>query len=183
MTFNEKKTTQAAARFLTLAGKRMNYMKLIKLLYLMDRAALIRWGRPVTGDKYFSMKLGPVLSEVLDLINEKPKPGNEGFWVKHISPASNYEVWLTEDAGRDELSQAEEKLIVEIDQTFGHLDPFDLVDYLHVILPEWTKLTEGCAPIRYADILIAEQRSPQEISAIQNELDHLQFMRSLFSAQ
>ena len=27
MTFNEKKTTQAAARFLTLAGKHMNYLK------------------------------------------------------------------------------------------------------------------------------------------------------------
>jgi hypothetical protein len=30
--FNEKKTTQAAARFLALAGGRMNYMLLIKLL-------------------------------------------------------------------------------------------------------------------------------------------------------
>jgi hypothetical protein len=30
--FNEKKTTQAAARFLSLAGGRMNYMLLIKLL-------------------------------------------------------------------------------------------------------------------------------------------------------
>src|ERR1022692_1541243 len=43
----------------------MNYMLLIKLLYLLDRRALSLWGRPVTGDDYFSMKYGPVLSEVL----------------------------------------------------------------------------------------------------------------------
>jgi uncharacterized phage-associated protein len=183
MTFNEKKTTQAAARLLGLANKRMNYMKLIKLLYLVDREALIRWGRPVTGDKYFSMKYGPVLSSVLDLINEQPFPGREGFWVKHISPASDYEVWLIQDAGCDELSQAEEKLIGEIYQTFGHLDPFDLVDHLHNSLPEWTKVTEGCTPIQYEDILTAGQKSPQEIRAIQDELEHLQFMRSLFAVQ
>jgi len=53
--FNEAKATQAAALLLKLRGGRMNYMKLIKLLYLVDRTALIRWGRPVTFDSYCSM--------------------------------------------------------------------------------------------------------------------------------
>jgi uncharacterized phage-associated protein len=61
--FNEQKATQAAARFLKLANGKMNYLKLIKLLYLLDRESLNRRGRPVTGDQYYSMKLGPVLSE------------------------------------------------------------------------------------------------------------------------
>ena len=46
--FNEAKATQAAARLLFLRGGTMSYVKLIKLLYLADREALIRWGRPVT---------------------------------------------------------------------------------------------------------------------------------------
>ena len=103
--------------------------------------------------------------------------------MKHISPASNYEVALKQEAGRDELSQAEEKLIDEIHQRFGQLDPFDLVDHLHGILPEWTKLMEGCMPIEYVDILKAGQRSDEEIRAIQDELTHLQLMQSLFSSQ
>ena len=49
--FREAKTTQAAARLLTLRGGRMNYMKLLKLLYIVEREALLNWGRPVTADR------------------------------------------------------------------------------------------------------------------------------------
>ena len=54
----------------------MSYMKLIKLLYLADREALLRWGRPITFDAYVSMDRGPVLSSVLDLINGGTAPGH-----------------------------------------------------------------------------------------------------------
>lgn len=75
--FNEKKATQAAALFLKKAGGSMDYMKLIKLLYLADRHALIHWERPITGGSYFLTKHGPVLNNVLDLINNGPRYGNE----------------------------------------------------------------------------------------------------------
>ena len=67
--FDEKKATQAAACFLKLADGGLNYMVLIKDLYLADRQALAGWGRSITNDKYYSMKCGPVLSNVLDQIN------------------------------------------------------------------------------------------------------------------
>src|SRR5574337_216748 len=105
----------------------MNYMKLIKLLYLADRGAFLRWGRPVSGDKYFSMRLGPVLSKVHDLITEMPCPSEDTTWSQHISPPSNYEVELMADPGSDELSRAEEKLIDELFAAYGHCKPFDLV--------------------------------------------------------
>ena len=66
--FNQRKAAHAASVFLRLRGNKMSYLKLIKLLYLLDRTALERWERPVTGDRYVSMKLGPVLSNVRDLI-------------------------------------------------------------------------------------------------------------------
>ena len=44
--FNERKATQAAAHFLKLAGGKMDYRKLMLLLYLADRKALLTWGRP-----------------------------------------------------------------------------------------------------------------------------------------
>ncbi len=50
----------------------MSYMKLIKLLYLADREALARWGRPITTDTYVAMKHGPVLSYILNLITPTP---------------------------------------------------------------------------------------------------------------
>ena len=66
--FNEKKATQAAARFLKLSGGTMNYMILIKDLYLLDRTALLNWGRLVTCDDIYEMKFGPVLSQIHDLM-------------------------------------------------------------------------------------------------------------------
>src|SRR5580700_3266295 len=110
--FNEAKATQAAAFFLRLRGGQMHYIKLIKLLYLADREALIRWGIPFTTDRHVSMDNGPVTSRILKLITEDcPKP----VWSKHISaPLGEYEVQLLEDAPTDLLSRAEEKLMTEI---------------------------------------------------------------------
>lgn len=70
--FNERRATEAAAKFLKLRGGRMSYLKLIKLLYLLDREALLRWGRPVTTDRYVSMDNGPVVSRIYDLIRRSP---------------------------------------------------------------------------------------------------------------
>lgn len=46
--FNEAKSAQLAAVILQMRGGTMHYMKLIKLMYLVDREALISWGRPLT---------------------------------------------------------------------------------------------------------------------------------------
>ena len=105
--FNEKKATQAAARLLRLRGGRMSYMKLIKLLYLADREALLRWGRPISTDRYVSMDHGPVLSRVLNLTSDGDDPECPSVWAESISAPSNYEVELKGEAGNDELSEGE----------------------------------------------------------------------------
>jgi uncharacterized phage-associated protein len=178
--FNEQKATQAAARFLKLANGKMNYLKLIKLLYLLDRESLKRRGRPVTGDQYYSMKLGPVLSEVHDLITEPPAPGDESFWAKHISDPSHYEVALLDDPGGDKLSEAEEELIDEIHGAYGHYAPFELVDFLHKILPEWKPITSGRQTLSYSDVLTALGKSAEEIKSIEADIDYLAFVDSAF---
>ena len=110
MRFNEAKATQAAARLLRNRGGRMSYMKLIKLLYLADREALARWGRPITTDSYVSMKHGPVLEwESLNLITDPDDPSQvQTAWSKHISAPENYDVVLKEDSSGDLLSEVEE---------------------------------------------------------------------------
>jgi hypothetical protein len=68
---NTYKTTQAASYFLLKSDKKMNYMKFLKLLYLLDKEALIRWKRTVTGDKLFSFKNGLAGSTLMDLVRKK----------------------------------------------------------------------------------------------------------------
>jgi uncharacterized phage-associated protein len=173
--FNEVKTTQAASRFLQLAGGRLNYMVLIKLLYLLDRAALLGWRRPVTFDEYYSMKHGPVLSEVHDLITEETAPFQSNYWSEHISDPLGRSVELMADAGGDALSDAEEELIQTIFKQYeSYLSrPFDLVDLLHKTLPEWKEVKSGRVPLPYRDILTAGNKSPEETEAIERELESL----------
>lgn len=177
--FDEKKTTQAAARLLSLAGGRLPYIKLLKLLYLVDREALLRWSSPVTGDHYYSMKMGPVLSNVYDLVTTTEP---EGFWADHITKASQYDVSLIRDAGDGELSEAEDELIEEVFASYGKMDKFRLVDLLHEILPEWERVTEGRKPIEFASILEAGKKSPEEIDAIESELRAVDLVHSVFAA-
>lgn len=176
--FNEVKATQAAARLLRNRGGRMSYMKLIKLLYLADREALARWGRPITMDTYVSMDKGPVLSHVLDRINEGPSPEDPSFWAQHIVSLGNYEVELNEDPAGEALSEAEDDLLDEIFKRFGSLTRWKIVEVVHK-LPEWKDPHGGAVPIRYSDILKAFNKSPSEIDAIESELAALSRLDSL----
>jgi len=61
-------------------GRSENYTKIIKLLYVADKAALEQHGASITGDKYVCMNKGPVLSYFLDLINGKGYPADQKQW-------------------------------------------------------------------------------------------------------
>lgn len=176
--FNEAKATQAAARFLELRGAPMSYMKLVKLLYLADREALLRWGRPITTDCYVSMDRGPVVSRILDLITDEPSPGQETIWSEFVSRPVNYEVQLLKRPSFEELSRAEDALIQEIFERFGRgMNRWQLVEYTHT-LPEWKDPGGGALPIEYRDILRAGGKTSGEIAEIENELENLALLET-----
>ena len=151
----------------------MSYMKLIKLLYLADREALLNWGWPITTDSYVSMKHGPVLSGVLNLINEGNVPSEDSAWSKFVSGPEGYDVHLlSDDVPSDELSRAEEGLLNSVFQRFGHMNRWTLVERLHE-LPEWKDPDGSALPIRYSDILKAGGKSEQDIAAVMSELQSL----------
>ena len=83
--FHPQKAVGAAAMFLKLHGKPMKYLGLLKMLYIADRIALERMEQTITGDCYFSMDYGPVLSGVYDLIKGKSVDGALPLWKKFIS--------------------------------------------------------------------------------------------------
>jgi Protein of unknown function (DUF4065) len=43
--------------------------RICKLLFLADKLHLLRYGRPITGDAYYAMKLGPVPTNVLNVLD------------------------------------------------------------------------------------------------------------------
>lgn len=181
--FNEIKTTQAVTLFLQKSdGRKMNYMKLIKLLYLADREALLRWSRPITGDTYFAMKNGPVLSNVLNIINYGEDPEDDSYWYKYITKPSDYMVELTESVPeQDKLSKREIALIDEIFDKFNEFDQWDLVKICHDILPEWKDPGNSREAIQIDDILREEKISDEEIEEIKEESDNLNYVKEILS--
>lgn len=166
--FREAKATQVAALLLKHRGTgRMKFLKLIKLMYLVDREALRRWGRTVSTDHHVSMDKGPVLSNVYRLINEEAS--DREYWTEHIVKAADYDVELVNDPGDGELSVAEEELIAEVFAGHGYKNRWTLVDELHAV-PEWKDPHGSMVPIELRDILSAVGRGG-DIAAIEERTE------------
>jgi uncharacterized phage-associated protein len=177
--YREKKATEAAARLLKLRGGAMSHMKLIKLLYLVDREALIRWGRPVTYDTFVSMPHGPVLSLTLSRINE-PEFSPGAYWHRYIGPKNDNAVSLVDDAAPSgHLSPAEERLIDEVFEQYGHLNRWKLVAVTHE-LPEWEDPQGSSRPLDPADILRNAGYSEEQIREIESDLEESSLADALF---
>lgn len=147
--FREDKTTQMAARFLTLAQGRLPYILLMKMLYLADKQMLLKWGSPITYDRWIAMQYGPVLSATLNLINSKT--GQVTYWSTHIATES-YDAVLKTNPGDDDLSDAEDTIIDQIFSEYGHIDQWDVVKLTHS-LPEWDDPGATSTPISYERVL------------------------------
>ncbi len=151
--FREDKATEAAALLLRLRGGKMAYLKLIKLLYLADREALIRWKCPVTFDSFYSMDHGPVLSHTYNLIKEGEDTAGGEYWAACISPPSELrEVCLVCDCPPRHLSRAEIDLLEQIFELHGHKSRWQLRDETHQ-LPEWKDPQGSRLPIYIREIL------------------------------
>ena len=168
--FNERKAVQAAARLITQCGGEMNYLALIKLLYLIDREALLRFGRPVTGDAVVAMKQGPVLSAIFDRVSQKKQHLPKSAWHNFIPRPAPY-VYTVRFSGvpdRTALSEAEVALIDEICAKHRNLSEEALVALTHK-LPEWSDPGKSSKPIPFEAILRAGKKGQNEIEAIQRE--------------
>lgn len=173
--YSEGKAAEAAAVLLAQSGGRMPYMRLIKLMYLADRESLHRFGRPIVGGRYVAMKLGPVLSEVLDAIKcELP-----GEWQNTVG-RDGYEVRLKREPEIRQLSEAEIQVLKETSDLFRRLDRWALSGLTHG-LPEWHDPGASVMEITPEAILQALEKSEEEIEEIREDaLEQAHFNR-LFS--
>lgn len=169
--FEHERATQAAARLLQRRGGRMSYMKLLKLLYLADRKALLSFGRPITFDRYVSMDHGPVLSQTYNLMVAEESPNEApSYWRQHISEPDNYEVSLRVHVPpHDKLSPAQEHILDDVFAEFGALGRWELVDLVHT-LPEWKDPHGSSIPISLRDVLAGGGLDEAEMDAIESAL-------------
>ncbi len=67
--FDAEKFVNAVA-FLAQRVRDLDKLKAAKLLFFADKYHLLRYGRPIIGDRYHSLDYGPVPSQALDIMNE-----------------------------------------------------------------------------------------------------------------
>lgn len=148
----------------------MSYLKLLKLMYLADRRALLEHGRPITFDRYVSMDHGPVLSQTYNLIVAEEAPDAHSYWREFVSePLPGYEVALRKEAPTGELSVEQLGLLERIFAEYGELGRWELVRVTHT-LPEWEDPHGSSVPIALRDILRAGGMEDEEAEAVEEAL-------------
>jgi uncharacterized phage-associated protein len=150
-----EKTIQATGVVFRSDGvRRMNSMRLLKLLYIADREALKETGRPITGGPVVAMERGPVLSEVHDLI--RGQHTNMPLWDRFFRK-DRYDLEMVEDPDVRKLSRYEIEKLQEIAARHAQEDEWDLSRLTHTF-DEWNKNKPNdgsCPSISLEDILTA----------------------------
>lgn len=184
--FEEAVTVEAAAYLLKkMPNRRTSVMKLLKLLYLADRRALILWGTPITGARPWGMEHGPVLSEVYDLIKGSTRGYQSiGVWSQYIKRTDRETVTLIKDTGDSELSPAQHEVLDHVFENFGRWSPASLREHTHGLI-EYHLPTGGkkLKALNYADVLRDSGKDEATIAAMAEDARHYSEMRKLFRGQ
>jgi uncharacterized phage-associated protein len=178
--FKFEKSLQAAAYLLRRESSRqMNYMRLVKVLYMADRESLKARGEPITGDRFAALERGPVLSEVLDLIKGSHLRSPE--WGEFIR-RDEFDVVLARDPGVTHLSRFEVELLERVAEENRAYDEWDMVKITHQF-PEWRKNDPGKARkwIPLKDILEAVGR-PADLPDIETDAEAARAFARVFGA-
>jgi uncharacterized phage-associated protein len=176
------KTIQAICLLLkAMKTDRLEYISLLKLLYIADRESLAERGAPITGDLPVAMRNGPVLSAVYALVNHE-REEDLPLWLRYFH-REDYDLEMKEDPGTDLLSRYEERKLSEIAERFAKFSWRDLVRYTHAF-DEWkinNPEDEGVnvLSISIDDILNAVGRRDQAESIKQDMAARVSMMEAL----
>jgi uncharacterized phage-associated protein len=179
--FDIRKAVAAAGYLCQLNGGSFDMLKLLKALYLADRKALVEWQRTITGDEFFSLRHGPILSRVYDLMRWGVRGPEMDAWASVFSPLRDNTVCVRAVVDTDSLSQRDMDALQSAFHEVKELSIGELIERLHG-LPEWQDPGDSCRWIDPKTILKAEGLSAQEIAEIEQDLDYLQAAQNAFQA-
>jgi len=182
---NERKVAQMATFFLRqTSDKRLPHLKLMKLLYLADRCAVKNFGRPMSGDRFVSMRHGPALSQTLDLMDGDTE-AQPGGWEDWISDKENHEVALrhpNRSDNLDELAQAEIDVLRHVWSEFGAMMKWEIRDWTHRNCAEWSPPGYSPSSISYEDMAHAVGFGEAEAKALAEQHQAEQDVKRIFAS-
>ncbi|HET6883028.1 MAG TPA: Panacea domain-containing protein [Pirellulales bacterium] len=138
--FDKLKTMQAVAFLLRREpARRMNFMRLLTVLYFAEREILAESGKPLTGSHVVSTRRGPVLADVLALIQSQHIATPE--WSKFFS-RDRYQIVMTDDPGVTHLSRFVASKLEDVAKRYEDLDEWAMAEEA-CKLAEWQRNEPG----------------------------------------
>ena len=184
---DELKISQVAGYILSKErGHAMSILKLMKLLYFVDRESLLECGEPISYDNMVAMPHGMVLSNVYDLSSGSIKSINNG-WDSWISDRENHKVSLKRNVNSasdfDMLSDFDIDIINRVIDRYTQYSGFELADMQHNpdICPEWSDPHGSSFSVSYEDILKKMGKSKRDISLSIKQINEHNSIQSMFA--
>lgn len=148
-----------------------NFTKIIKLLYLADRKSLEESGYSITEDSYVSMKNGPVLYGLYDLIKNRYKDKAVQYYWNSKFATENYDLLqICSFISTGELSKSDMDILDSVDKRFHSVPYQRMIDFVHDPrnCPEW-KDTQSSIFLSESEILSHLGFSKEEIEYLEDE--------------
>jgi uncharacterized phage-associated protein len=137
--FDPDKAVNALAFFSRQGVSGLDHMKIAKMVFLADRAHLLRYGRTITGDSYVCMEHGPVPSITRDMVNARiaEDPDAESMLdYFEVRRSGKYpELIAKRDADLEVFSDSDIEVLTEVIERHGPESAWNLRDFTHT-LPE-----------------------------------------------
>lgn len=186
MSYEPRKAAQLIAAFILKGGdKSLNVLKAVKLIYLVDRESMKRFGFPILDETRVSMPHGPVNSYTYRHINGEFDLAECG-WADFLQDKANHQVALARDDieldDLDELSDADLACVEAVWKHFGQMNQWELRDWTHdpKNIPEWEDPQGGSTVIPIRRILQAV--AVDGIDEIQDTIEALKYIDNAFAA-
>ena len=160
--FSAKKVLQEIAYLLKLNGNQMSLIKLIKELYLIDRLSISERETSVSGDYFFSMDHGPILSFTLNMLRDIPRSGWRDYLQAVESGHYFPDIRINKQIGEDLLSEKEKEYMSRISEEFFNYSSAEIADFTYR-LPECSDQVGSNKEIKFADIMTAIDKLIEEV--------------------
>ena len=152
--YRDEKIAHMAAYLIRKLGGKVSRLRLMKLLYLADRKSLEKYGYSISGDKFVSMDLGPVLSSAYSFMSGKHK--DQSVWdelIDNIDGKTPCHALRDKSLYLGALSENDEEIMDEIAASYGKMSSSQLVNYVHNNCIEWEDPKGTSKPIALRKIL------------------------------
>lgn len=141
--FDYKKAIQVINWFANKANGQIDKLKLMKLIFLADREHMRRYGRSICGGSYYGMELGPVHSEMKDIVDQTDfiDPDILELTQQYFEQdRKTHKIRSLAPVDEREFSESDKKILEMVWNIFGKFDNSQLVNITHEF-PEWKRLS------------------------------------------